>query len=68
MNAQEKMTFHVTLMPSAETLLVVSHVLALQAILEMAAIAMVIVFHLICELCRDHIFFTPKMLMSVCWT
>ena len=49
MNAQEKMTFHVTLMPSAQTLLVASHVLALLAILEMAAIAMVIIFCLICE-------------------
>ena len=37
------MTFHVTLMPSAQTLLVASHVLALMAILEMAAIAVVIV-------------------------
>ena len=39
-----KTTFHVTLMPSVTTLLVVTYVLVLQAILEMAAVVMVMLF------------------------
>ena len=54
MNALYKIIFHVTLMPSAQTLLVASHVLVLLAILEMAAIAMVNHHYTLCV--KYHIF------------